>query len=76
MVVLVATAFPVLSLLWASGVATSEVEDRALAGIAAIGKTASLQEQQAWNDAIRIVTSVAARPSVVTALGSHNLADA
>src|SRR5256885_8820269 len=75
-VVLVATAFPVLSLLRASGVATSEVEDRALAGIAAIGKTASLQEQQAWSDAIRIVTSVAARPSLVAALGSHNPADA
>ena len=71
-VVLVVTAFPVLSLLWASGVATGEVEDRALATMAAIGKAASLQEQQAWDDAIRIVTSVATRPAVVTALASHN----
>jgi PAS domain S-box-containing protein len=70
-VVLVATALPVLSVLWASSVATEEVEHRALASIAAIGKAASLQEQQAWNDAIRIVISVAARPSVVTAMGSR-----
>src|SRR5438309_5963574 len=75
-VILVATAFPVLSLLWASGVATGEVEHRAFVGIAAIGKAASLQEQQAWNDAIRIVTSVAARPSLVIALASPNRADA
>ena len=49
-VVLLATAFPVLSLFWASSVATGEVEDRARAGLAAIGKAASLQEQQAWDD--------------------------
>src|SRR6267143_1879354 len=71
-VILVATAFPVLSLLWASSVATAEVEHRAVAGVAAIGKAASLQEQQAWDDAVRIVTSVAARPTVVIALGSHD----
>jgi PAS domain S-box-containing protein len=74
--VLVATAFPVLSLLWASSVAPGEVEHRAFVGIAAIGKAASLQEQQAWDDAIRIVASVAARPSLVTALASRNPADA
>src|SRR5260370_12271842 len=74
--VLVATAFPALSLLWASSVAPGEVEHRAFVGIAAIGKAASLQEQQAWDDAIRIVTSVAARPSLVTALASRNRADA
>src|SRR5205085_4833043 len=45
--VLLAAALPVLSLLWASSVATGEVEHRAFAGIAAIRNAASLQEQQA-----------------------------
>src|ERR1700730_11988120 len=71
-IVLAATAFPVVTLLWASSVAKGEVEDRALAGMAAIGKATSLQEQQAWDDAIRIVASAAGGSGLLTTLQSHN----
>ncbi|MCW3036213.1 MAG: signal transduction histidine kinase, partial [Actinobacteria bacterium] len=71
-VVLAATALPIVSLLWASGVAKSEVRNRALGGMAAIGKATSLQEQQAWDDAIRIVASAAGGSGLLTRLESHN----
>jgi PAS domain S-box-containing protein len=69
-VVLAATLFPVVSLLWASGVAKIEVENRAFGGMAAIADATSLQEQQAWDDALQIVTSGAARPALLSALES------
>jgi PAS domain S-box-containing protein len=69
-VVLAATLFPVVSLLWASGVANIEVENRAFGGMAAIADATSLQEHQAWDDALQIVTSGAARPALLSALES------
>lgn len=66
--VLTATAFPVLSLIWASQVAGDEVERRALAGLAATAKATVLQEQQAWDDAVRVAVSAASRPVPLSAL--------
>ncbi|MGI8809322.1 MAG: PAS domain S-box protein [Acidimicrobiales bacterium] len=66
--VLTATAFPVISLVWASQVARQEVERRALAGLAATAKATVLQEQQAWDDAVRVVVSAASRPVPLNAL--------
>jgi PAS domain S-box-containing protein len=70
--VLVATALPVVSLVWASRVARTEVEDRALAGLAATAKATVLQEQQAWDGAVRIVLSAASRPVPLSALESRD----
>ena len=66
--VLLATALPVVSLVWASEVAGTEVERRALAGLAATAKATVLQEQQAWDDAVRVVVSAASRPVPLSAL--------
>jgi PAS domain S-box-containing protein len=71
-VVLTATALPVASLWWASVVAKAEVEQRALAGLAATGKATVLQEQQAWEGAVQIVTSAASRPVPLDALESRD----
>jgi PAS domain S-box-containing protein len=73
-IVLTATAFPVVSLLWASGVARAEVEHRALGGLAATGKATVLQEQQAWDDAVLVVMSGVSRPGLLRDLDSHNSA--
>jgi PAS domain S-box-containing protein len=72
-VVLTATALPILGLLWASGVARVEVEHRALAGLSATAKATVLQEQQAWDDAIRVVTSAASRPVSLSAVQARDL---
>ena len=69
-VVLLATTVPVASLIWASGVARAEVERRALEGLTATAKATVLQEQQAWNDAVRVVSSAASRPVPLSALQS------
>jgi PAS domain S-box-containing protein len=66
--VLTATALPVISLIWASGVARTEVEQRARAGLAATARATVLQEQQAWDDALRVVMSAASRPVPLSAL--------
>ena len=66
--VLTATAVPVISLVWASGVAGDEVERRALAGLEATAKATVVQEQQAWEDAVRVVLSAATRPVPLSAL--------
>jgi PAS domain S-box-containing protein len=66
--VLLATAFPVASLVWAAEVARTEVERRALAGLAATAKATVLQEQQAWDDAVRVAVSAASRPVPLSAL--------
>jgi PAS domain S-box-containing protein len=67
-VVLAATALPILSLMWAAGVARTEVERRASAGLTATAKATVLQEQQAWDDAVRVVVSAASRPVPLSAL--------
>ncbi len=72
-VVLLATAVPVASLLWASGVARAEVEQRALAGLASTAKATVLQEQQAWDDAVRVITSAASRPVPLSAIQSRDV---
>ena len=69
-VVLLATSVPVASLIWASGVARSEVQRRALEGLASTAKATVLQEQQAWDDAVRVVSSAASRPVPLSALES------
>jgi len=71
-VVLLATALPVVSLIWASGVAGAQVKERALDGLAATAKATVLQEQQAWDDAIRVIESAAARPVPLSALQSRD----
>jgi PAS domain S-box-containing protein len=63
---------PIFSLLWASGVARAEVEHRALAGLEATAKATVLQEQQAWDDAVLVVTSAASRPVPLSALESRD----
>ena len=63
-----ASAVPILSLQWASGVARAEVEHRALAGLQATAKATVLQEQQAWDDAVLVVTSAASRPVPLSAI--------
>jgi len=71
-VVLLATAVPVASLVWASGVARAEVEQRALDGLVSTAKATVLQEQQAWDDAIRVITSAASRPVPLSAIQSRD----
>ncbi len=71
-VVLVATAVPVASLIWASGVAKGEVERRALDGLASTAKATVLQEQQAWDDAVRVITSAGSRPVSLSAILSRD----
>jgi len=66
--VLAATALPVVSLIWASGVARTEVERRALEGLVATAKATVLHEQQAWDDAVRVVLTAASRPVPLSAL--------
>ena len=72
LVVLIATTLPVASLLWASVVARNEVEQRALEGLAATAKATVVQEQQAWDDAVRVVTSGSTRPGLIDALSAGN----
>jgi PAS domain S-box-containing protein len=66
--VLTATALPVISLIWASGVGRTEVERRAGAGLSATAKATVVQEQQAWDDAVRVTLSAASRPVPLSAL--------
>jgi len=66
--VLTATALPVASLAWASRVSVTEVERRALAGLAATAKATVVQEQQAWDAAVRVVVTSASRPVPLSAL--------
>ncbi len=68
--VLMATALPVVSLLWASGVGKAQVESRALEGLAAVGKATLLHEQQVWDDAVHIIGAGASRPPRPDALGA------
>ena len=70
--ILTATAVPVVGLFWASGVARSEFEHCALGGLVATGKATVLQEQQAWDDAARIVSAAALGATLVGGLQSHN----
>jgi len=70
--ILTATAFPVASLLGASFVAKAEVERRGRDGLAAIGKATVLQEVQAWDSAVRIVSSAASRPVPLSAVLSRD----
>jgi PAS domain S-box-containing protein len=56
-------------------VARTEVEHRALDGLAATGKATVLQEQQAWDDAVRVVTSGVSRPGLLKGLESHSTAE-
>ena len=72
-VVLLATAVPVASLLWASGVARAEVEQRARAGLDSTAEATVLQEQQAWDDAVRVITSAASRPVPLSAIQSRDV---
>ena len=72
--VVTATAVSLVSLLWASTVAGEEVERRALAGLASTAKATVLQEQQAWDGAVRIAVSAAARPFALSALQSGDAA--
>jgi len=71
-VVLLATAVPVASLFWASGVARAEVEQRALEGLVSTAKATVLQEQQAWDDAVRVIRSAASRPVPLSAMQSRD----
>ena len=73
-VVLAATIVPVASLLWASVVARTEVEQRALQGLTATAKATVLHEQQAWDDAVRVAVSAATRPVPLNAVGSRDAA--
>ena len=73
MAILVATVLPLVSLVWASAVAKGEVEDRAVEGLVATAKATVLQEQQAWDDAVRVVVSAASRPVPLSALQSRDL---
>ncbi|MEA2902149.1 MAG: hypothetical protein QOH36_2036 [Actinomycetota bacterium] len=72
-VVLMATAVPVASLIWASGVSRAEVERRALDGLASTAKATVLQEQQSWGDAVRVVRSAASRPVPLSAIQSRDV---
>ncbi|MDQ6724795.1 MAG: PAS domain S-box protein [Actinomycetota bacterium] len=72
--VVVATALSIVSLLWASGVARAEVEHRALAGLEATARATVLQQQQAWDDALLVVTSAASRPVPLSAVESRDTA--
>jgi len=71
-IVVTATALSIVSLLWASGVARAEVERRALAGLEATAKATVLQQQQAWDDALLVVTSAASRPVPLTAIDARD----
>jgi PAS domain S-box-containing protein len=71
-VVLAATIVPVASLLWASVVARTEVEQRAFGGLTATAKATVLHEQQAWDDAVRVAVSAATRPVPINAIGSRD----
>ncbi|MEA2826626.1 MAG: hypothetical protein QOG43_1065 [Actinomycetota bacterium] len=71
-VLLMATAVPIASLVWASGVAKAEVEQRAVDGLVSTAKATVLQEQQAWEDAVRVITSAASRPVPLSALQSRD----
>lgn len=68
-----ATAVPVASLLWASAVARTEVEHRALAGLEATAKATVLQEQQAWDDAVLTALTAASRPVPLSAVQSRDV---
>jgi PAS domain S-box-containing protein len=70
--ILLATIFPVASLYGASLVAKTEVERRAREGLAAIGQATVLQEEQAWDNAVRVVTSAASRPVPLSAIQSRD----
>jgi len=70
--VLTATSFPVIALVWASRVARTEIEHRALAGLAGTAKATVLAEQRAWNDAVRIVVSASTRPVPLSALETRD----
>ena len=72
LLILTASSVPIFSLLWASGVARAEVEHRALAGLQATAKATVLQEQQAWDDAVLVVTSAASRPVPLSALEARD----
>ncbi len=71
-VLLMATAVPIVSLVWASGVARAEVEQRALDGLVSTAKATVLQEQRAWDDAVRVITAAASRPVPLSALQSRD----
>ena len=72
LLILTASSVPIFSLLWASDVARAEVEHRALAGLQATAKATVLQEQQAWDDAVLVVTSAASRPVPLSALEARD----
>jgi PAS domain S-box-containing protein len=67
---MVATALPVMSLLWASGVFRVEVEQRALEGLVGIAKATVQQQRQAWDDAHSLVTLAANNPPTVRSVRS------
>ena len=52
--------------------ARAEVEHRALAGLEATAKATVLQEQQAWDDAVLVVTSAASRPVPLSAIETRD----
>ena len=72
--VLVATVLPVACLIWASAVARAQVERRALEGLSATAKATALQERQAWDGAVKIVTAGASRPVPINALQTRDTA--
>ncbi len=70
--VALATMVPVATMLWASVVAQTEVEQRALDGLTATARATVLQEQQAWDDAVRVAVTAASRPVPLSAVDSHD----
>ncbi len=69
---MVATALPVMSLLWASGVFREEVEQRALEGLVGIARTTVQQQRQAWDDVRSAVALAATNPPTIRGVRSSD----